>query len=87
MRLTAACTPVMSVCVSVLDMALCVHDALHLCEQSEVVPLNLLRTFLLNLGKEIVVAVKPYSQALPPQNHSRTGMGMGATLGFFESPD
>ena len=56
---TVACVPVMSVCVPVVDTALCGHDALHLCEQIVVVPINLLRTFSLNLRNEIVVAIKP----------------------------
>ena len=60
---TAACVPVMSVCVPVVDTALCGHDALHLCEQIVVVPINLLRTFSLDLRNEIVVAIKP---GLPP---------------------
>ena len=61
---TVACVPVMSVCVPVFNTALCGHDALHLCEQSVVVPLNLLRTFSLNLRNEIVVAIKPHPHAV-----------------------
>ena len=82
----------MSVCVSVLDAALCGHDALHLCEQSVVVPRNLLRTFLLNLEKRYCSSHKAI---FLPQNHSRTLASFPGTrhgnragnecyFGFFE---